>query len=345
MRGYLLFVIVVDHLRDTTLFLPFTGATRLWVTAAEGFVLMSGFLVGQLRGEEARTAGFEAASAKLVRRALKIALWTVLVSDLLLLMVTLTGTPMGVMEAARGEGLSLAAKILLGQTLVYVCGYHNILAAYALFLLVSPLMILALLRGHARLLLLISGGLWAVGLVTSLELRVTASFQADLSWQFLWVIGVVAGYHRDAIARRWQALGERSRAWVAAGLALVSALSLGLSWWRWPTDGPGHFLIERLLFLSVRLGPGRLVLSLVWVTTAYLLIRRFEGWFMRWLGWLFIPLGQASLYVFLVHAVIFFPWLGHPTGDLWLGTLRAAGAVLLLWVMVKKRVLFSVIPR
>ena len=52
LRGYFLVVIMIDHLRYAVnpLYLV-SGRQSLWVTAAEGFVLISGFLVGMLRGD------------------------------------------------------------------------------------------------------------------------------------------------------------------------------------------------------------------------------------------------------------------------------------------------------
>ena len=51
LRGYFLVIIMVDHLRYAVNPLYYlSGRQALWVTAAEGFVLVSGYLVGKLRG-------------------------------------------------------------------------------------------------------------------------------------------------------------------------------------------------------------------------------------------------------------------------------------------------------
>src|SRR5262245_57101775 len=76
LRGYFLFIILVDHLRFAVNPLYYlSGHQALWVTAAEGFVLVSGFLVGKLRGGQARERGLAAASRHLLRRAAVLALW------------------------------------------------------------------------------------------------------------------------------------------------------------------------------------------------------------------------------------------------------------------------------
>ena len=65
-------------------------------------------------------------------------------------------------------------------------------------------------------------------------------------------------------------------------------------------------------------------------------------------GWFWTPMGENSLYVFVVHvffviAVGSIPGLDR--GDFWIGTAVHTVVVLLIWAMVKRRVLFSVIPR
>jgi hypothetical protein len=67
--------------------------------------------------------------------------------------------------------------------------------------------------------------------------------------------------------------------------------------------------------------------------------------------WHFIPIGQASLYVFVVH--VFFIALvsdvlpfGFPLGNphIWLNTLGHTFALASLWLMVRYQVLFRWIP-
>jgi Mg2+ and Co2+ transporter CorA len=66
------------------------------------------------------------------------------------------------------------------------------------------------------------------------------------------------------------------------------------------------------------------------------------------IGWFWIPLGAASLYVFIVH-VFFVLAVGNipglDRGSWWQGTLVHTTVLALIWLMVKKRFLFSVIPR
>jgi fucose 4-O-acetylase-like acetyltransferase len=66
------------------------------------------------------------------------------------------------------------------------------------------------------------------------------------------------------------------------------------------------------------------------------------------LGWFFIPLGQATLYVFIIH--IFFALLVSnipvlSTGNVLLNSAVYVVILGLLWVMVKTKFLFKVVPR
>ncbi|MFY9636716.1 MAG: OpgC domain-containing protein, partial [Cellulosimicrobium cellulans] len=67
----------------------------------------------------------------------------------------------------------------------------------------------------------------------------------------------------------------------------------------------------------------------------------------RALGWFLIPLGQATLYVFIMHVVLIAVIANIPAlrqGDILVNTAAYAVILGLLWVMVKKRVLFGIIP-
>ena len=66
------------------------------------------------------------------------------------------------------------------------------------------------------------------------------------------------------------------------------------------------------------------------------------------IGWLLIPLGQASLYVFIVHIYLIILVSNISLGEydsFIVNTMIHAISILLIWAMVKYQVLFQVIPR
>ena len=90
---------------------------------------------------------------------------------------------------------------------------------------------------------------------------------------------------------------------------------------------------------------GRIVCALILVTSLYAVIRRYEAPLARTVGKLVIPLGQASLYVYIVQSMITFVLVNRTLANPWLAAAITAGVVGGVWIMVKNRVLFGVIPR
>jgi len=70
LRGFCIFVMVVDHIGGETSWLyAFTGGNRFIVSAAEGFVLLSGFSLGMVHHVVIRTRGVRAMIGKVLGRA------------------------------------------------------------------------------------------------------------------------------------------------------------------------------------------------------------------------------------------------------------------------------------
>ena len=76
------------------------------------------------------------------------------------------------------------------------------------------------------------------------------------------------------------------------------------------------------------------------------------------LGWLLIPLGEASLYVFLMHLAFILlidqipgyfdeipDWAHVWPGQIWINTGLYISTILGLWLMVRHKVLFGIVPR
>src|SRR5205085_2373614 len=134
------------------------------------------------------------------------------------------------------------------------------------------------------------------------------------------------------------------------------AITLALISLAWGADNGFFDLDPNVLnesFFKVPLRPWRIVaflsLAIVAYTTATYLwvpIRRVAGWLM-------LPLGQAALYSYIVHFFLILlvynlapllaalPW--EPSTAVFTPLLQSA-VVALLWVMVRRRVLFRFIP-
>ena len=106
-------------------------------------------------------------------------------------------------------------------------------------------------------------------------------------------------------------------------------------------------------FFKVPLRPARLVAFLSVAIVAYTCATYLWVPIRRGLGWLMLPLGQAALYCYIVHFFLIVlvynlePMLatlpGEPPEELLTTALQVA-IVLLLWLLVRRRVLFGIVP-
>ena len=379
LRGLAILFVVVNHVGITSLFQLFTQEAVGFVSGAELFVLLSGVVVGMVYGPKAAN-GMAEVLDKTSKRAGKLYLTALVVVTLVfiislipavntLALTTFTdqGTG-GVGRAAAGRSYDLFSGMqglleypvpgaVIPAVLLLQFGpwQFNVMGLYVVMLLLSPLILWALSRGKTVWVLAASAALYVVGTVFRFRL-LPSQFEDSfplLVWQVLFVLGIVAGYHRGRLVN-WL----RSHRWVVAVCVALTVAFAFLSWAN-PylanefdvrvaslTDTSFRALYENL-FGRTYLEPGRLLNVLVLLVTVYALLTAYWKPLERALGWLLIPLGRATLYVFILHIVLIavvsnIPWLQKD--NIWLNTAAYAGMVALLWVMVRTRFLFRIIP-
>src|SRR5713226_7817650 len=69
LRGFCIFAMVVDHFGGDSWLYAITGGNRFYVSAAEGFIFISGFVMGQAYRTKRDRAGLSAAMTEALRRA------------------------------------------------------------------------------------------------------------------------------------------------------------------------------------------------------------------------------------------------------------------------------------
>jgi len=337
LRGFFICVVIVDHIGwFPSLFEVVSGRGRLFASAAESFLLISGVLVGRIRGREVKAGGFGVATLRLVRRAGVLAVWTAIVTLVLHAIAHISGWRPAMAETLGDDGP--LRTVFDAITLRYCYGHHCFLSLYAIYLLASPVVLWLMHRGYTRLVLAGSIGLWFGALLVP----GTSSWSTELSeqsWQVLFVIGVAVGFHADDLRARIRLTPAQRQTLFAAAVA-ASAITLALSW----LFIDHHSTLYLQLFKREEVGPGRLACALLWTGTLYAAVKRHEQTILRAVGRFFVPLGQHSLYVFLVHAVLIFPLLVDPMKNLLMGTIADATIVAFIWLLVDRKVLFKIIP-
>lgn len=311
-RGLMLVLMTVTHL-PTRISVPL-GQPFGFVSAAEGFVLLSAYMAGLVYGRIAFRQGVPQMRRAFWRRALT--LYGCQAAALLFLFTVITVIGVSADEGAV-KGLiafyfAHPVDALLGSLLlVHEPPLLDILPLYVLFMLLSPWVLsFALQRGWAAVMgvsvllwLLEQFGFarWAYGyfaqvLPVSVPFTETGSFVMG-AWQFLWVMGLWMGASRNDPQAPPFAF-PRWTLWAACAIALTGFV------WRhavgqvpFPHTPQLNVLLDKWLLaplrlidlfaltvLAIRFGPG--------------LLARLPR--MRWLE----TLGSASLAVFCAHLVV-----------------------------------------
>lgn len=327
LRGLMLVLMTCTHL--PTRFASPLGQPFGFVSAAEGFVLLSGFMAGMVYSRRHQRDGEPVMRAAFLRRAIKI--YACQGALLLFLFSAVTLIALAMHQVAVTNLLSFyiekpLAALFGALLLIYNPPLLDILPMYILFMLVSPVLLVHGLHQGWVGILGVSIALWAAeqfGLgkllydAASQLVRLPIPFQqtgafATLAWQLLWVIGLWLGAQRA---------GPRPPApLVFPRWTVVVAVVVGATGFVWrhaigqvPTP---HSPELAMLFDKWQLAPLRLLDLFALVT----LTIHFAPWLTRRLPRVraLEVLGAASLPVFCAHlvlALLVLALLGEPTPE------------------------------
>jgi hypothetical protein len=337
LRGLFLIIITIEH---------FGGALRVFtwqifgfVYAAEGFIFLSGYMSGLVYGRPDRPH----VTAGCLRRALQIYGFHL---GLVLCLVGISVFSSFYAEYWRGYvplyAESPLAGLGLSALLLYNPNYLSILPLYAVFLVLTPLLLQGHRRGWSGAILAASLLLWwggqqglrdaLLGLLPLPRDQMMPGLFDLTAWQLLFVAGNWLGYRR-AMGQPLQLPGSPTlQALAGAGVVLLMAWRLG--WLPMPAlVEAGH---DRHTLEWVRL------LNFILVGYLFMRLVRPRAWFIN----LDFParLGRNSLEVYSWSILAIFlamplSWRAHAAGPLVdsLATLAFIG-LLLLPVWLKPRV-------
>ncbi|MEM9134991.1 MAG: OpgC domain-containing protein [Actinomycetota bacterium] len=343
LRGYALAAMSINHFGLSNSYLhTLSGRSQFLVSAAEAFLFISGFTLGYIT--IGRTP--EQSTDRLSRRTWTVYLSTVGVS-VGLGIVALTTNLLLWGELEAGAYPSVWAWLGGVVTMREAFNGADILIAYVVYLAIAIAALRLMTRGRSWVVITGTVGVYLLSRLAGAESMTLgfASFRALAPNAPLFFGGLLLGYHRHRVAALWHAVPGR-RALDAA--LVVAAVALG---WLYSQGWPATEWLGRPIAgpeLSSPLGLREFEMPVVPLLVVFLYLR--VGWIVvdaLWvpirstLGWLFLPLGEASLFTFIMHLlaipiVINLPWwpdedLGRPAATFWvmlyLGVIY--GAVLL----------------
>jgi hypothetical protein len=374
-RGVAIVFVVLNHLNIPSLFQLVSQETIGPVSGAELFVALSGVVLGIVYRRRSRDLDMVGVVGALWSRAFTLyrtALVVVLGVFVLTLVPGVDGRVITTFtDQSTGQTYGLYPNVerlldypvpgyVLRDILLLRLGPYqfNILGLYVALLAVAPLLVLALRRGLVLVLLSLSWVLYLLNLAEPWTLLGSA-FEDPFplpNWQLLFVHGLAAGWYRDRLlswARRW---------WGRCILAVLVLAHLALVFFSLSNPylsnrydvrldlipGAEFLQVYQAYFERRALGLGRAVDVALLLVTLYGLLTAYWKPLNAALGWFLVPLGQATLYVFVLH--VFFALLvanvpGLTESRIGWNTVAHVVVLGLLWLMVRRRFLFSVVPR
>lgn len=304
-RGYCVFMMIVDHVSGPSWLYLITGNNRWVISAAEGFVLISGLVMGIVYRPTYLRLGFEEVTIRAFDRA----------KSLYLLFVGLTFAMTG-MQLALGTPASKAitepTAWILGVITLHQSSYlTDVMLFYTLAVALSPIVFLAFHQGKTFAMLVFSWTVWLVYQISpNLADYPWPILNQDAfplaAWQVLFVSGLAIGYHRDKVEKFIRNLpggpilpiiGFASLLVVVLFLDRIDVLLGSMT-----TGRLSEILTE--LFYKFDVRPGRILGIIAVFPLFYAALTYFWGPIKTLTGWLIIPLGQHALDAYSVH--IFF---------------------------------------
>ncbi len=207
-------------------------------------------------------------------------------------------------------------------------------------------------------LLVVSWGLYALQQLHPINLF-HAQFEDPfplLAWQVLFVSGMTFGYYRHELLAWFR---TRLGTAVLAGCVIISAAGAFFAWnnpylesdWDVRLHVIPAFDFARIYdrwFQRAKLEPGRALNTICVTIVLYGFLTICWKPLNRAFGWLLIPIGAASLYVFIWQvflAMIVANIAIFQRENVLIDTLGHAIAILAVWAMVKRGFLYKIIPR
>ena len=305
LRGFMLVMMTFTHL--PTRFSGPMGQPLGFVSAAEGFVFLSAFMVGYIFSRRALKDGLRGMRQALLRRALKLYASHVAMLAYLFTLIAAIGIKTDRQAIKNLISFYLqepATAFASSLFLIYNPPLLDILPMYVMFMVLSPWILMAGLRWSWTPVIVASAVLWfaaqfgldkevyhAAGkfIHSKVPFDETGAFQL-FAWQLIWILGLWLG------ARTVAGVVPRFPTFVLFGAFIVAAMGFSVrhGWGQAPfSDASLAALLSKW-----HLGPLRLLNFIALLALAL----RFGQHLKTVIRWRFLEtLGAASLPVFCVH--------------------------------------------
>src|ERR1043165_5269729 len=164
LRGFCVFVMTVDHVGGESSWLYIlTGGNRFFVSAAEGFVLLSGLSMGMVHAKTISRLGVRAMLGKVVGRARFLYVLTVALTISFAAVSAAFGTPWAAAATPASSKMQFAIEVI---TFHRSYSLTDVLVLYTLLVLAAGPALWAMSRGLTWVVLALSFAAWTLAQVS-----------------------------------------------------------------------------------------------------------------------------------------------------------------------------------
>ena len=331
---------------------------QLLVSTAEGFFLVSGIVLGIVRGAKLVDTKFVDVAKTVLKRALQLYITYVLLVVIFTLIAWYVypnspGVKAGVMQM---KDFWLMLWNTLG--LQYTYGWADYLRFYAIFIFFAPVALWLLRKKLWYVVLAISFGVWHFFTpeLRSMPWDMTQILQ-PIPWQVLFFIGLTIGFHWPDIASFVENHKRRLVRYVATPLIGVAIVLFLINVFAvFAAEFTSAEWAQSLRNMAMALRDGsfdkeeltapRLLLFLLWFWAWFIIVTWFQKPILKYAGWLLVPFGTNSLYVYTLQSVIvFFIHIYFTSTWLLPNFIIVAGSIALIYFAIKTKFLMNIIPR
>jgi hypothetical protein len=378
MRGFVFILLFAVHFDYFSIFMYVAWERVGVVSSAETFIALAGIVTGLVFGRKMKAEGLAACVPGIINRAADLYRTNLIVILLIGLMRYQHWIDVTVVTTFRDQITGTVYPLyppvaagfmkLLSDALLLRCGPHQfqVIGLYAVLFLLTPAILFMIHTKHTKLLSALSCIVYLVNLGMPESAPGTAEIRATgalfefgfplVAWQVLFVHAVIAGYYKQEILDFFSRPDRRWLIWAcmaASAAFMIFALNHPID--EFPFWAELHFVpadvfgrVFNEYFQKYKLGPGRLLNEVVLFISVFAVLTRCWRPLNAAFGWFFIPLGEASLYVFTIHIFLLVVVSNTPLPALhnfWINGGIHAATLLLVWVCVKTQFLYRWLPR
>jgi hypothetical protein len=353
LRGWCIFVMLIDHMGifgTASWLYAITFNGDFYVSAAEGFVFISGVVMGLVYFKLIAKEGIGNAVPKIYSRVWKLYLLAVSLTVITTLLAMYT--PLKLWADREWLMYTDPFEMIIGALTLH-WGFHgsSILIMYVLFLALAPAIFYALSKGKTWTVLGVSTAIWVGNIFYPNQFSQPFAANFPLaSWQFLFVTGLLIGWHREKL------LNLVSGMWRNVYVVGVSALAVFMLC-AYIAHKSGS-LAQVMPFLEndalwtmfndkALLPLPRMLMIFVYFQALYLLVTWLWKPIQKLIGWYLVPVGEVSLYSYTLHLlviVVVYNIPGFMQLPYVLYGFAQLGAAMLIYFAVKTKFLSKVIP-